>query len=149
MVAPGGCIFSSSYIKPQLSALATAWSCSCIFSSSYIKPQPWRHSGAPSGVVSSQVPTSNHNDELDVLLEFQVVSSQVPTSNHNLRDDWNGSTGLYLLKFLHQTTTFKTKAGMLDSLYLLKFLHQTTTLMALCPCVIGCIFSSSYIKPQR
>ena len=79
-------------------------SAGCISSVSYIKPQ--RHDPA------------NFQDS--------VVYRPFPTSNHN-------------------STTLETSATLL---YIVRFLHQTTTTACSLPTISGCISSVSYIKPQ-
>ena len=55
---------------------------------------------------------------------------------------------LYILRFLHQTTTMQETDNLAEMLYILRFLHQTTTSqLGGCGCYscISCVF---YIKPQ-
>ena len=77
-------------------------------------------------VVSLTVPTSNHNREIIQKFSRGVVSLTVPTSNHNLQAQVKNINALYLLLFLHQTTT--RTAG-----------YSST---------LSCISYCSYIKPQ-
>ena len=78
------CIFYSSYIKPQLIDEYTEDN--DVVSS--IVPTSNHNKGESTerlvGVVSSIVPTSNHNLLAPLLVNLAVVSSIVPTSNHNL-----------------------------------------------------------------
>ena len=144
-----GCIFSSSYIKPQRPWRPFIVWAGCIFSSSYIKPQLKYYYYLYISVVSSQVPTSNHNREsegLDVvglyLLKFLHQTTTVRPrrpgkcccifSSSYIKPQLDPGVickrvGLYLLKFLHQTTTICGRGMPPTKLYLLKFLHQTTT----------------------
>ena len=55
---------------------------------------------------------------------------------------------LYIVRFLHQTTTEMQWGGILRKLYIVRFLHQTTTIGAAEPRLARCISSVSYIKPQ-
>ena len=56
-----------------------------------------------------------------------VVYRTIPTSNHNLVKILVLGLLLYIVLFLHQTTT-KTAAALAKSqLYIVLFLHQTTT----------------------
>ena len=55
---------------------------------------------------------------------------------------------LYLIEFLHQTTTAPGKPAEPSALYLIEFLHQTTTLLSRLKCMISCILLNFYIKPQ-
>ena len=55
---------------------------------------------------------------------------------------------LYLIPFLHQTTTDRVMLEDVPSLYLIPFLHQTTTWIEYNQSVMGCILFHFYIKPQ-
>ena len=55
---------------------------------------------------------------------------------------------MYIILFLHQTTTFTCVGLKYISLYIILFLHQTTTLSSAFVLITGCISSFSYIKPQ-
>ena len=55
---------------------------------------------------------------------------------------------LYIMSFLHQTTTLEYNALSVAQLYIMSFLHQTTTLIGYPPILAGCISCLSYIKPQ-
>ena len=81
----------------------------CISFDSYIKPQPNRQNIKRDGVVYPLIPTSNHN--------------------HERRESL--ANMLYILWFLHQTTTAYALDKLTRSLYILWFLHQTTTLPTL------------------
>ena len=78
-------------------------------------------------VVSYFVSTSNHNSLAFCWNILFVVSYFVSTSNHN--NDLNGCAqrALYLILFLHQTTTTLRWECAWCWLYLILFLHQTTT----------------------
>ena len=78
------------------------------------------------GVVYHLVPTSNHNGNSKRNLKAQVVYHLVPTSNHNTE---------YRLLFEYR-------------LYIILFLHQTTTYVRMLIDGACCISSCSYIKPQ-
>ena len=56
---------------------------------------------------------------------------------------------LYLIEFLHQTTTCLSVLSIECELYLIEFLHQTTTEGLLLLQRQRCILLSFYIKPQR
>ncbi len=62
-----------------------------------------RKDGTP--VVSYLVPTSNHNRPALNNEFIRVVSYLVPTSNHNPEEVNTPVFELYLIWFLHQTTT--------------------------------------------
>ena len=55
---------------------------------------------------------------------------------------------LFLIAFLHQTTTGQTTHLVQKRLFLIAFLHQTTTLCGLPPCPKSCFLLRFYIKPQ-
>ena len=121
-------------------------------------------------VVYRTIPTSNHNPYLCTLKSWRVVYLTIPTSNHNLEANMNQFLVLYILLFLHQTTTLLDLLGYGFRLYILLFLHQTTTeneLLSGCWMLYillflhqtttlaldehkkaGCISYYSYIKPQ-
>ena len=56
-----------------------------------------------------------------------VVSYSISTSNHNSSSEASSLRLLYLIPFLHQTTTCGKCEVCLNKLYLIPFLHQTTT----------------------
>ena len=58
------------------------------------------------------------------------------------------SCQLYIVRFLHQTTTKVSPTFKMLLLYIVRFLHQTTTMLPWLSAVLGCISSVSYIKPQ-
>ena len=100
-----GCLSSCSYIKPQQSQGARASVEGCLSSCSYIKPQ--LHNNKTTGI--------------------SVVYHLVPTSNHNAPTALLNRSMLFIILFLHQTTTF-------CSVFVPPFC---------------CLSSCSYIKPQR
>ena len=57
-------------------------------------------------VVCYHVPTSNHNIFLVITNISYVVCYHVPTSNHNSGLAGCYSPSLYVIMFLHQTTTY-------------------------------------------
>ena len=60
-----------------------------------------------------------------------------------------GGTRLYLIPFLHQTTTILLCISATPWLYLIPFLHQTTTEVIPNASAVCCILFHFYIKPQR
>lgn len=52
------------------------------------------------------VPTSNYNSAKVLTLNFSVVYYHVPTSNHNATVILATTAPLYVIMFLHQTTTY-------------------------------------------
>jgi len=81
---------------------------SCISSYSYIKPQRFRSGSSRKRVVYHPIPTSNHN-------HIGIVGI-----HHEL----------YIILFLHQTTTCMILVLSIVVLYIILFLHQTTTLIS-------------------
>ena len=57
-------------------------------------------------------------------------------------------TMLYLIEFLHQTTTYQGADYFNPMLYLIEFLHQTTTRARSLLNRVRCILLNFYIKPQ-
>ena len=56
---------------------------------------------------------------------------------------------LYIVLFLHQTTTLQVIRKFRRMLYIVLFLHQTTTTWSRLTCDLRCISYYSYIKPQQ
>ena len=121
------CISYYSYIKPQLLPLNATLSLSCISYYSYIKPQPVTLATSKACVVYHTIPTSNHNIITDVFgqtpLYIILFLHQTTTYSRIDRND----ARLYIILFLHQTTTPGWCLGDQLKLYIILFLHQTTT----------------------
>ena len=100
---------------------------SCISYYSYIKPQRRTNITRRNRVVYRTIPTSNHNTKILTAISFCVVYRTIPTSNHNALLRKQILFLLYIVLFLHQTTTGK--------------LHPHPP--------VGCISYYSYIKPQH
>ena len=98
----------------------------CISYYSYIKPQ--------------------QRDAWPIFL--RVVYRTIPTSNHNPKKIIKKFKLLYIVLFLHQTTTHQIRHRGSDTLYIVLFLHQTTTMKTSEPSPACCISYYSYIKPQ-
>ena len=82
-------------------------------------------------------------------ISFMVVYHLVPTSNHN-RDILDEVTQkLFIILFLHQTTTQFVFRMRFHLLFIILFLHQTTTSPTFTRKRLCCLSSCSYIKPQR
>ena len=77
----------------------------CISYYSYIKPQLSMTKSVLVTVVYRTIPTSNHNLQKVEWLWKKVVYRTIPTSNHNLWRFLAFSSALYIVLFLHQTTT--------------------------------------------
>ena len=99
-------------------------------------------------VVSYSISTSNHNPKYMVRSLSAVVSYSISTSNHNIICRIGLRNLLYLIPFLHQTTTSYNTTPSDLLLYLIPFLHQTTTMMMAKQLLLGCILFHFYIKPQ-
>ena len=142
------CLSSCSYIKPQPIAFLSSSSVSCLSSCSYIKPQPsvsllLKILGClsscsyikpqPVGVLSGHV---------------HVVYHLVPTSNHNSYGRKRTYFRLFIILFLHQTTTefdgLGYQAGCLSSCSYIKPQLRTLSKISVSRCLSSC----SYIKPQ-
>ena len=104
---------------------------------------------SPNVVVSYWISTSNHNSvshkrkgSVLYLIEFL----------HQTTTEWGCiafSLMLYLIEFLHQTTTSSDPYCFAMSLYLIEFLHQTTTAWTEYTTAVCCILLNFYIKPQQ
>ena len=79
------------------------------------------------GVVYYSIPTSNHNVWVTSRTGQFVVYYSIPTSNHNCNVIIIPSFLLYIIPFLHQTTTECSISDNFGKLYIIPFLHQTTT----------------------
>ena len=102
-----------------------------------------------SHVVSYSISTSNHNINGFVIVDTLVVSYSISTSNHNPTQLFRHNRTLYLIPFLHQTTT--SFLLLLSSLrcilfhFYIKPQHGTGFCVG-CTC---CILFHFYIKPQQ
>ena len=122
-----GCLSSCSYIKPQPPPKAIFPLLSCLSSCSYIKPQRWSSVNVSTLVVYHLVPTSNHNPSLvrsPSSLLFIILFLHQTTTVLKL---WQTAARLFIILFLHQTTTPHQGARRLLLLFIILFLHQTTT----------------------
>ncbi len=120
------CISYHFYIKPQLFFPSALSFRSCISYHFYIKPQPPRCCRILRSVVYLIISTSNHNLVPCLKLLAVVVYLIISTSNHNLFGNYKFQVQLYILSFLHQTTTTPRPASVPK----------------------GCISYHFYIKPQ-
>ena len=104
--------------------------------------------GQNAGVVSHSVSTSNHNRKSASRLFSAVVSHSVSTSNHNsVGNEMPQNTVVS-----HSVSTSNHNASQilysLLRLYLIPFLHQTTTTLSSILSIKSCISFRFYIKPQ-
>ena len=142
------CILLNFYIKPQHSFNDFDPLASCILLNFYIKPQPTIVLAPISLVVSYWISTSNHNRRVQwmsrrVLYLIEFLHQTTTFSRVNLPAAW-----LYLIEFLHQTTTVTYWTTRRYGLYLIEFLHQTTTHHSRTLLRSSCILLNFYIKPQ-
>ena len=121
------CILFHFYIKPQLRRITCLDWRGCILFHFYIKPQLDKVWLPETYVVSYSISTSNHNNSLP--FKSNRVLYLIPFL-HQTTTGVGGVAGavvLYLIPFLHQTTTFFLWLRHRRQLYLIPFLHQTTT----------------------
>ena len=144
-----GCISYYSYIKPQRLSKCTESIGSCISYYSYIKPQHNNEGHNHKKVVYRTIPTSNHNtSSMNIennLLYIVLFLHQTTTA----AGDGDYGSQLYIVLFLHQTTTNLDWRISWCLLYIVLFLHQTTTYTFIDTQHFSCISYYSYIKPQR
>ena len=142
------CLSSCSYIKPQPFYIQRGVNARCLSSCSYIKPQQKRIGRAGASVVYHLVPTSNHNHKRIIIRFRGVVYHLVPTSNHNIRV--SSSRANRVVYHLVPTSNHNNgcKCSNKYSLFIILFLHQTTTELLLLRDTFRCLSSCSYIKPQ-
>ena len=146
--AQEGCISYYSYIKPQQFRCRGCWRLRCISYYSYIKPQLPSAFTYLGEVVYRTIPTSNHNLRLVLVLVFllYIVLFLHQTTTWALFSIMNWE--LYIVLFLHQTTTVSLSRLLTFALYIVLFLHQTTTTIRIYISWWSCISYYSYIKPQ-
>ena len=142
------CISYYSYIKPQLYPPLKRHTNGCISYYSYIKPQLTPSIFANCDVVYRTIPTSNHNTAGLSLSPLPVVYRTIPTSNHN-GVLWRR----YCMDVVYRTIptsnhNHEVFSLYLDGLYIVLFLHQTTTVVSTSENSVRCISYYSYIKPQ-
>ena len=120
----------------------------CISYYSYIKPQLRPESTCLISVVYRTIPTSNHNSEYGPTTYRPVVYRTIPTSNHNCLQRYWRTRWLYIVLFLHQTTTIN-KLEILNTSCISYYSYikpQLIILVMVLAC--SCISYYSYIKPQ-
>ena len=99
----------------------------CILFHFYIKPQLERGGRLLYTVVSYSISTSNHNVSRGYLDKFQVVSYSISTSNHNtdVVKTLHVCVVSYSISTSNHNRSLKSFSNL--KLYLIPFLHQTTT----------------------
>ena len=142
------CISSVSYIKPQPLCV---WRGRCRV---VYRPFPTSNHNWSAGLIACRYvvyrpfPTSNHNLHVVLFAGAIVVYRPFPTSNHNILASVTLALTVVYRPFPtsnHNQQRFTTR---LVWLYIVRFLHQTTTALEFSPVDFGCISSVSYIKPQ-
>ena len=142
------CILFHFYIKPQHKCVHRVSFLGCILFHFYIKPQPNSLSLSPWRVVSYSISTSNHNTSVFWINASMVVSYSISTSNHNVVQRVSVRIVLYLIPFLHQTTTgWRAKRGC-SSCILFHFYIKPQPLRCKQSKTQCCILFHFYIKPQ-
>ena len=121
------CLSSCSYIKPQLGGLGILNGLCCLSSCSYIKPQLFVKNIVLSIVVYHLVPTSNHNYRPDVSLFEKLFIILFLHQTTTQAISAASQAQLFIILFLHQTTTDLDSIFQIDWLFIILFLHQTTT----------------------
>ena len=99
-------------------------------------------------VVSYSISTSNHNHWHIVPKFKELYLIPFLHQTTTMRAAPHGITKLYLIPFLHQTTTKNMESLCASMLYLIPFLHQTTTETGGKSTSVCCILFHFYIKPQ-
>ena len=99
------CILFHFYIKPQLLHHNWWWCLVVSYSISTSNHNRRLQFVCDSKVVSYSISTSNHNNAFKQMSEQMVVSYSISTSNHNFAPLKVIGLKLYLIPFLHQTTT--------------------------------------------
>ena len=121
------CSLFDFYIKPQhVHDYNTRRACCSLFDF-YIKPQPIVDLEQMVEVVPYSISTSNHNPEVFYFEGRDVVPYSISTSNHNSKMSTTHLLRLFLIRFLHQTTTKIVKKKLPE----------------------GCSLFDFYIKPQH
>ena len=121
---------------------------SCILSKFYIKPQRQGRTLSLGIVVSYRNSTSNHNTPAAVLGSSGLYLIEILHQTTTLWASHLNELALYLIEILHQTTTLGCQFRFICKLYLIEILHQTTTSTQSENEEKGCILSKFYIKPQ-
>ena len=145
----GCCILLNFYIKPQQDAVAGSRVSGCILLNFYIKPQPrrarrWRSTGCIllNFYIKPQPGVTNGGIR-------SVVSYWISTSNHNNDITAVDVSELYLIEFLHQTTTSVLLVWLVFCCILLNFYIKPQGSFRAFVSTLRCILLNFYIKPQH
>ena len=120
----------------------------CISYYSYIKPQLLITNIFKKQVVYRTIPTSNHNFATVILGATPVVYRTIPTSNHNYNIHRKFYQALYIVLFLHQTTTIQVKVAVHYSCISYYSYIKPQLFIMNNHFKLSCISYYSYIKPQ-
>ena len=143
------CISYYSYIKPQLQQVATL-----LRAVVYRTIPTSNHNLLVSlvfqiSVVYRTIPTSNHNHRAIYADSCKVVYRTIPTSNHN-SSNTSPNIGPVVYRTIPTSNhNYNERVDKYFELYIVLFLHQTTTVLLFAICLFSCISYYSYIKPQR
>ena len=143
------CILFDFYIKPQLVFVTPVFRQCCILFDFYIKPQHVGVLRVLEMVVSYSISTSNHNGGWCGSLPRPVVSYSISTSNHNLDYNTSNKNQLYLIRFLHQTTTCGCRFSNIARCILFDFYIKPQLVWYIHYLWFCCILFDFYIKPQH
>ena len=125
-VSNGSCILFYFYIKPQRTSRDAEFATGCILFYFYIKPQLQAVNNWHSGVVYYSISTSNHNKSIKGVTIYM----------------------LYIILFLHQTTTVSFASIAQSSCILFYFYIKPQRSPCWFRCLPSCILFYFYIKPQ-
>ena len=140
------CLSSCSYIKPQhnnVGAAQTQVVYHLVPTSNHNECGNFRADGP---VVYHLVPTSNHNSHGQRPRSSAVVYHLVPTSNHNGRGPFLSPPSVVYNLVPTSNHNLVMEIGHADELFIILFLHQTTTRESVDISEISCLSSCSYIK---
>ena len=121
----------------------------CLSSCSYIKPQPSQRAilGSLCCLSScSYIKPQRSGSTKPQYPLFIILFLHQTTTVIGIGTSW---PTLFIILFLHQTTTVPDCCWWCAWLFIILFLHQTTTEIATEKSTISCLSSCSYIKPQR
>ena len=124
------CILLNFYIKPQLNKLELVANSVVSYWISTSNHNGIDEDHFRSYVVSYWISTSNHNQNERVIWQNTVVSYWISTSNHN--SVFHSFWALQVVSYWISTSNhneYKVDISV-QSLYLIEFLHQTTTISA-------------------
>ena len=143
-----GCSLFLFYIKPQLRRWSPFHRQVVHYSFSTSNHNSYLRDIGNNSVVHYSFSTSNHNCEGKRVAGAGVVHYSFSTSNHNCWALAMSILRLFIIPFLHQTTTLRNYRSYPSLLFIIPFLHQTTTGTVRLPIQSSCSLFLFYIKPQ-